>query len=213
MTVTIADFRRDHIDMAMALFDSIQKGRDTHAIELDVTDHASFARAADEVYAKSLQCARMRIFTKYVDEYFRPALSQIGWQMMIHTITDKLSKEEFEAKLARIPREEKREKWRIASAQGYTPEQMAAWHRTLAEGIGTMEAALSSAPWLAGPHYSMADIACFAMAAHMPDRFTDIMNTSVSPRVLEWHARMAARPAVAAALAMSSPVRAANTRW
>jgi len=157
-----------------------------------------------------IACARMRIFTKYVDEYFRPALSQIGWQLMIHTITDRLSKEEFEAKLARIPREEKREKWRISAAQGYTPEQMASWRRTLAEGIGKMEAALAQSPWLAGPHYSLADIACFSMAAHMPGRFTDIMNESVSPRVLEWHARMKARPAVAAALAMPTPVRPAR---
>ena len=55
-----------------------------------------------------IEAARMRQLTKYVDEYFRPALSQIGWQLMIHHITDKLSKEEFEARLARIPREEKR---------------------------------------------------------------------------------------------------------
>ncbi len=82
----------------------------------------------------ALEAARMRVFTKYVDEYFRIALSQIGWQLMIHTITDKLSPDEFEARLARIPREEKREKWRVSAAQGYTPEQMAAWRRTLAEG-------------------------------------------------------------------------------
>ena len=69
----------------------------------------------------ALECARMRVFTKYVDEYFRPALSQIGWQLMIHTITDKLSPADFEAKLDRIPREEKRDKWRIAAAQGYAP--------------------------------------------------------------------------------------------
>jgi NAD(P)-dependent dehydrogenase (short-subunit alcohol dehydrogenase family) len=52
MTITIADFRKDHIDSAMALFESIQKARDVHAVELDVTDRASFARVADEVYAK-----------------------------------------------------------------------------------------------------------------------------------------------------------------
>ena len=52
MTVTIADFRKDHIDTAMALFESIQKMRAVHAIELDVTDRARFAAAADEVYAK-----------------------------------------------------------------------------------------------------------------------------------------------------------------
>ena len=155
----------------------------------------------------AIPCARMRVFTKYVDEYFRPALSQIGWQLMIHTITDKLSKDDFEAKLARIPREEKREKWRIAAAQGYTPEQMAAWRRTLAEGIGKMEAALAHGPWLAGSQYSLADIAMFAMAANMPARFSDIMSDTVSPRVMEWHARMKSRPAVAAALAMPTPKR------
>ncbi|HEY0105622.1 MAG TPA: glutathione S-transferase family protein [Rhizomicrobium sp.] len=157
--------------------------------------------------ASAIEAARMRVFTKFVDEYFRPALSQIGWQLMIHTITDKLGKEEFDAKLARIPREEKREKWRISAAQGYTPEQMAAWRRTLAEGIGKMETALAHAPWLAGPYYSLADIAMFAMAAHMPARFGDIMSEAVSPRVMDWHARMKARPAVAAALAMPTPVR------
>jgi glutathione S-transferase len=155
----------------------------------------------------AIEAARMRVFTKYVDEYFRPALSQIGWQMMIHTITDKLSADDFAAKLARIPREEKREKWRTAAAQGYTPDQMAAWRRTLAEGVDKMEAALASAPWLAGPHYSLADIAMFAMAAHMPARFGDIMSETVSPRVLDWHARMKTRPAVAAALAMPTPKR------
>ena len=52
MKVTIADFREDHIEKAMALFDSIQKSRDAHAILLDVTDRAAFARAADEAVAK-----------------------------------------------------------------------------------------------------------------------------------------------------------------
>ena len=160
--------------------------------------------------ADPIEAARMRQFTKYVDEYFRPALSHIGWQLMIHTITDKLSKEEFEARLARIPREEKREKWRIAAAQGYTQEQMAAWRRTLEEGVRKMEAALARGPWLAGEHYSLADIAMFAMAANMPARFGDFMNETNSPRAMEWHARMNARPAVKAALAVPSPVKKAG---
>jgi len=157
--------------------------------------------------ADPLAQARMRQFTKYVDEYFRPALSQIAWQFFIHTITDKLSPAEFEEKLARIPREEKREKWRISAKQGYTPEQMAAWRRELVTGVGKMEAAFANGPWLAGEQFSLADIAMFAMAAHMPARYGDILNETVSPHTMDWHARMNARPAVAAALAMPSPVR------
>ncbi len=53
MTVTIADFRKDCVDSAMALFESIQKARDVHAVELDVTDRASFCeRWQTAVYAK-----------------------------------------------------------------------------------------------------------------------------------------------------------------
>jgi glutathione S-transferase len=179
-----------------------------------ITESTVINEYLDQVYpnpplrpADALSCARMRVFTKFVDEYFRPALSSIAWQLMIHTITDRLSQEEFEAKLARIPREEKREKWRVAAKQGYTPEQMAAWRRTLVEGIGKAEPALAEGPWLAGSHYSLADIAVFAMTAHMPARFSDIMNEALSPRTMDWHRRMMARPAVTAALAMPSPVR------
>ena len=157
-----------------------------------------------------IEAARMRQFTKYVDEYFRPALSHIGWQLMIHTITDKLSKEEFEAKIARIPREEKRVKWRLAAAQGYTPEQMAAWKRTLREGVMKAETALAKGPWLAGEHFSLADIAFFAMAVSLPKRFGDIMNVENAPRAMDWHARMHARPGVQAALAIPSPVKAGS---
>jgi len=52
MKVTIADFRKDHIETAMALFESIQKARDVLAVELDVTDRANFARAADAAFAQ-----------------------------------------------------------------------------------------------------------------------------------------------------------------
>src|SRR6185436_16221496 len=68
--------------------------------------------------------ARMRVWTKFVDEYFCPALSFIGWHHMIHNITDQLTPEEFEARVARIPLKEMRDKWRTSAKQGYTKEQL-----------------------------------------------------------------------------------------
>ncbi len=150
--------------------------------------------------ADALECARMRVFTKFVDEYFRPALSNRAWQELIHHFTDKLSREELEARIARIPREEKREKWRMAAAQSFAPEQLAAWRRTLEEGVQKMERALEAGPWLAGPHYSLADIAMFSMAVNMPRSYGEFMNAQRAPRTMDWHARMTARPGVRAAL-------------
>jgi len=52
MKVAIADFRKDHIETALTFFESIQRGRDVVALELDVTDRAGYVRAADEAFAK-----------------------------------------------------------------------------------------------------------------------------------------------------------------
>lgn len=150
--------------------------------------------------AEPLECARMRMFTKYVDEYFRPALSNRAWQELIHQFTDKLPPEELAAKIARIPREEKRLKWRMAADQSFPTEQLAQWRRTLEEGVQKMEQALAHGPWLAGRQFSLADIAMFSMAVGMPRTYGDLMNAQRAPRTMDWHARMSARPGVQAAL-------------
>ncbi len=44
--IVIADIRQDHLDQALAYFRG--KGAPAHAIKLDITDRAAYARAADE---------------------------------------------------------------------------------------------------------------------------------------------------------------------
>ncbi len=51
MKVVIADIRQDHLDAAVAYF-AAQPGAQVHAIRLDVTDRAAWARAADEAEAR-----------------------------------------------------------------------------------------------------------------------------------------------------------------
>jgi len=150
--------------------------------------------------------ARMRIWTKFVDEYFCPALSFIGWHHMIHNITDKLSPEEFEARLARIPLKEQQEKWRTSARQGYTRHQLDEWGRQVRVSLGRFEAQLGQTPWLAGRVFTLADVAAYAMVPHMPRRSPDLVNVQQTPKLMDWHARVTARPGVQAALAMPNPV-------
>jgi len=152
--------------------------------------------------------ARMRIWTKFVDEYFCPALSFIAWHHMIHNITDKLTPEEFEAKIARIPLKEQQDKWRTAARQGYSKQQLEDWSRQVRTSIERMEKQLAETAWLAGADFSLADVSAFAMAAAMPQMSPNLMNAEATPRLIDWHARMSARAGVKAALAMPNPVRA-----
>lgn len=48
MKVVIADVRDDHIEQALEFFSSKSQRSNVHAIHLDVTDRAAYARAADE---------------------------------------------------------------------------------------------------------------------------------------------------------------------
>jgi len=52
MKVVMADIRQDHIEEALEYFQSRQQARQVHAIQLDVTDRAAWAAAAEEAEAK-----------------------------------------------------------------------------------------------------------------------------------------------------------------
>ena len=155
--------------------------------------------------------ARMRIWTKFVDEYFCPALSYIAWHHMIRNITDKLSAEEFEAKVRRIPLKEQQDKWRTTAKQGYTKEQLENWRHQVRTSIGRMERQLAETRWLAGADFSLADISCYAMASGLPRIAPNLVNEQATPRLIDWDARMSARPGVKAALAMPWPAGVLET--
>ncbi|MGH8265238.1 MAG: glutathione S-transferase family protein [Steroidobacteraceae bacterium] len=146
--------------------------------------------------------ARMRIWSKFVDEYFCPSLSILGWQAIIPTFVKDLTPAELEAKIAKIPLKEQQDKWRTA-AKSFSTEVLTESRRKLHTSIDRMEAALQSARWLAGESYSLADINTYSMVAAMPRLMPDIVNAMDTPRIVAWLDVMSARPAVKAALGMS----------
>ena len=149
--------------------------------------------------------AHMRVWTKFVDEYFCPALSVLGWQAIIKPMVEHLTAEEFEAKVARIPLKEQRDKWRTAATQSFPPEQLADCQRRVEASIARIEAALSKTTWVSGDDYTLADISCFAMLVHMPMFHSQTVNRNKTPACMDWHERMMQRPAVEATLAMGKP--------
>lgn len=147
--------------------------------------------------------ANMRVWTKFVDEYFCPALSILGWNRIIKPMVEHLSEEEFEAKLARIPLKEQQDKWRTAANRTFPQEQLDDCQRRVEVSIQRVEKALEDSDWIAGPDYSLADISCFSMMAPMAMFNDQTMNQDKTPRCMDWHARMMERPAVKETFAMA----------
>lgn len=149
--------------------------------------------------------AHMRVWTKFVDEYFCPALSLLGWHRIIQDMVKDLTEEEFEEKIKRIPLKEQQDKWRLAAKKAFPQDQLDDSARRVKVSVERMEAALAKSDWVAGPDFTLADISCFAMAAPMPRFHDSVMNAKDAPRCMDWHARMMERSATQATFAMKPP--------
>ena len=147
---------------------------------------------------------QMRLWTKFVDEYFCPALSFLGWHAMIKNAVAHLSEAEFEAKVARIPLKEQQDKWRESARQVWTPEQLADWRRKVKTSIERIENGMLGT-WMMGDQFTLADVSCFSMLINMPQRYADIVNEKDSPKVIGWYNRMLERDSVKQALSIGHP--------
>ncbi|HTW36979.1 MAG TPA: glutathione S-transferase family protein [Steroidobacteraceae bacterium] len=138
--------------------------------------------------------AQMRIWTKWVDEYFCWCVSTIGWERMVSRMARQYTEEEFEQYVKRIPLYEQQVKWRRARA-GFPKEMLEEEMRKIAYSVRKLEARLAESPWLAGPEYTLADICNFAIANGMQKGFAELVNEKETPHLLEWINRINERPA------------------
>lgn len=145
--------------------------------------------------------ARMRIWNKFVDEYFCPALSRIGWSVLIPKIAARLESGELEEALKKVPLEEQRRKWRTAATESFTAEELADSRRQVCVSIDRMEGLLRQSEWLACDDYSLADVNTYSMVSGTARLIPEAMEKN--PKAVAWLERMGARPAVKAALATS----------
>ena len=145
--------------------------------------------------------ARMRIWNKFVDEYFCPALSRIGWSVLIPKIAARLKSGELEEALKKVPLEEQRRKWRTAATESFTEEELADSRRQVCVSIERMEDLLRQSEWLACDDYSLADINTYSMVSGTARLIPEAMEKN--PKAVAWLERMSVRPAVKAALATS----------
>ncbi|HEX9806807.1 MAG TPA: glutathione S-transferase family protein [Alteraurantiacibacter sp.] len=147
--------------------------------------------------------ARMRNWSRFGDEFLGPSLSMIGWSSFIAPMMKQKDPAELEAFQRKIPTAERREAWRKTIESDFSEEELAESRRRLAVSAERLEEQLSRTEWLAGSSYSLADINLFNMAAGLPMMVPHVANAERAPHLLRWIERIRARPAVAAAMALS----------
>ena len=138
--------------------------------------------------------AQMRIWTKWVDEYFCWCVSTLGWHRRIGPLARSLSDADFEEHVKAIPIYEQQVKWRRAR-EGFPQEMLDEEMRKIEFSVKKLEARLSESEWLAGPDYSLADICNFAIANTMEVNYAELVNEADAPHLLAWIKAIQQRPA------------------
>lgn len=138
--------------------------------------------------------ATMRIWTKWVDEYFCWCVSTIGWHRHVSKMVAGLSDAEFEEMVGKVPIPEQQIKWRRAR-EGFPQELLDEEMRKIGLSVRKLDDRLADNEWLAGGAYSLADICNFAIANGMEVGFGDLVNESDTPHLVRWLRQINDRPA------------------
>lgn len=139
--------------------------------------------------------AQMRVWTKWVDEYFCWCVSTIGWHRYVGNMVKGLSDAEFEEKVKAIPVVEQQVKWRRAR-EGFPQDMLDEEMRKIAYSVERLDAHLREHEWLVPEQYTLADICNFAIANGMQVGFAELVNMEKTPGLVRWIEQIKARPAV-----------------
>ena len=141
--------------------------------------------------------AQMRVWTKWVDEYFCWCVSTIGWHRHVRKMVKDLSDAEFEDVVKNIPIPEQQVKWR-RGREGFPQDLLDEEMRKITVSVKRLDDHLRDNEWLAGGVYSLADICNFAIAGGMEKGFAELVNPDDTPGLTRWIAQIQDRPAVKA---------------
>jgi glutathione S-transferase len=138
--------------------------------------------------------ARMRYWAWTADE-IHLALARLTHSHMLQDRVKGLSEADQEIMLAHTPVPEKRERWRVLTKGGYSPEQLEAALDNVIFTFGRMEAEFALRPWVAGATFSLGDISMAAIVHRMFELYPDRLDRSIFPRLNDWWERLIGRPA------------------
>jgi GSH-dependent disulfide-bond oxidoreductase len=159
-----------------------------------------------------------RTWQKYVDDGLAASVSELAWQAYGLRALASTDRSALERRVESMSTIQRRDAWRAALA-GLDADQLRRARARVADAVARAEAHLARSAWLAGPTYSLADVAAFSYLNYLPTLCADLLNEA--PRTMKWLEAVAARPAVSSALATSrsgAPYRCAapgpeRVRW
>lgn len=155
---------------------------------LDDAFPASPLRPADP-----LDRARMRLWTKLVDEEVHTACVAVTFIMLHRDRYLERPRAEIEALIDAIPDPDSRERRRRYVFNGFAGPDLRAAAEVYERTLSRMEDALAGSAWLAGAEYSLADVALTPYVNRLFLLGLEDMWKGGRPRVADWFSRVRRR--------------------
>jgi glutathione S-transferase/GST-like protein len=145
---------------------------------------------------------KARTWQKYVDDHLAAAVGTLAWYALGAPQLKGRGGASIDAAIGRIPAKERQAVW-LEAVGSYSDEQQTKDRGRVESTVKLLEDELSGSDWLAGPDFSLADIALYAYVNYLPKVTPDLVNAQKATRTMAWLKRVSDRPAVKAALAMA----------
>jgi glutathione S-transferase len=152
--------------------------------------------------------AAVRHWLIFSDEIAYDAVYIPTWILLSAGAMRGLTQAARESALARIPTSERRKRWAQVTSTGFDHAEVGAAYAKMGACLDACETALRDAPWLAGDHYSLADIAVVPFIDRIRNLKPEFLAPPLYPRLNEWYSRMRHRPAFAKAFDFKDDPRA-----
>ncbi len=150
------------------------------------------------------ELAQMRMWTKRLDEALHPACGALQWPMFMLPVLAKMSSDEAEALLAKVPDPVRRGRQQELYRNGMAAPVAAAGVKTYDKFLGDMEQLLGSQPWLAGQIFSLADTGVIPYFQTLRQfGWTELYDQR--PAVTDWVERCFSRPSYKQAIGEVMP--------
>lgn len=143
--------------------------------------------------------ARMRVWSKWVDEVVLRAFQVANWNRMMGPTASRMSDAAVARLLQSIPVPDRREDWRRVAREPFSEADIRHAIANIRRTLERMEDDLADGPWLAGESFSLADIHLSPYIVRIGEHAARGILLSDYPRCADWWARLQARPAFARA--------------
>ena len=159
--------------------------------------------------------AQMRIWTKIIDEHLHVDSRTIGQCVAMRHLMLTVDPEKLKTHYAAMPEEVRRDNDLVNNEKGLDSPLLPGALRRFKRVFTQIDTTLSDQPWLAGGTFSLADISHVVYVARM-DTFQLSGLYEPLPRLVDWLARIRARPSWSEAVEQwgdtSSPARVKHGR-